>query len=88
MWEGYEPSLAEYGRVVCVEWRRRGYKDTLLPTFEPLSDARLKPDWLGDMRLHISHQSNLIRKDKEFYTPKFPGVPDNLPYHWVTKEGK
>ena len=88
MWAGYEPSLAEYGRVVCVEWRGRGYKDTLLPKFEEISDSNVLPPWLGDTRLHLSHQSNLLRKDFEFYSSKFPKVPDNLPYHWVTKEGE
>ena len=88
MWAGYEPSLAEYGRVVCVVLRGRGYKDTLLPKFEEISDSNVLPPWLGDTRLHLSHQSNLLRKDFEFYSSKFPEVPDNLPYHWVTKEGE
>ena len=34
MWRGYVPLLAEYGCVVCQEWRDRGYNDTLLPFFE------------------------------------------------------
>jgi hypothetical protein len=40
------------------------------------------PSWLGSDELHVSHQSNLIRKDREFYSHVFPGVPDNLPYVW------
>ena len=32
--------------------------------------------------IHLSHQSNLVRKDREFYAPLFPGVPDDLPYIW------
>jgi len=31
----------------------------------------------------LSHQSNLLRKDPEFYRPVFgPDVPDDLPYVW------
>lgn len=41
------------------------------------------PSWLGDEDLHLSHQSNLIRKNPEFYRQRFgPNVPDNLPYIW------
>ena len=33
-------------------------------------------------QLMVLHRSNLIRKDPKFYQPKWPGVPDNLPYVW------
>lgn len=88
MWEGYEPALCEYGRVVCTEWIGRGYNDTLLPHFESEANSDNLPSWLGDSRLHISHQSNLIRKDETFYKPKFPGIPNDLPYFWVVTKGK
>jgi hypothetical protein len=42
-----------------------------------------KPHWLGDEELHASHRSNLLRKDKEYYS-KFGWLePDNLEYKWV-----
>lgn len=41
-----------------------------------------KPAFIGDECFHRSHQSNLIRKQPEFYGPLFPGVPDDLPYIW------
>lgn len=87
MWRGYEPALAEYGRLICLEWTGRGYGDTLLPNFEQHANSDSLPYWLGDERLHISHQSNLIRKDFEFYAPKFPNVPNNLPYYWAVTKG-
>jgi hypothetical protein len=40
------------------------------------------PPWIGDAGFHRSHQSNLVRKDPEFYRPFFPDVPDDLPYLW------
>lgn len=83
MWRGYEPVLAVYGWVVCWEWKRRGYKDSLSEWFYDLSRGYHKsPPWLGDPDFHLSHQSNLIRKMPEHYGPLFPGVPDDLPYIW------
>lgn len=87
MWDGYEDGLAYYGLVMCNEWTRRGYKDTMTERFREmlagknLSDIAL-PSWIGDRDFHISHQSNLIRKLPEFYRPLFPEVPDNLEYVW------
>ena len=85
MWRGYEESLNAYGREMCLEWIARGYNDTMLERFVCV-DAHEPPAWLGDSRIHISHQSNLIRKDPLYYQPLFPEVPDNLAYFWVTKE--
>lgn len=84
MWRGFEPALYEYGRIVCVEWRERGFKDTMLERF-PNSPIIL-PRWLGDDRLHLSHQSNLVRKDPEHYRQYFPDVENDLPYFWVANE--
>jgi len=85
MWRGYTGALAHYGEVVCTEWVKRGYKDTLLPWFQERSvPVRFFPAWHGCDRFHRAHQSNLIRKDPAFYGPKFPGVPADLPYIWPT----
>lgn len=40
------------------------------------------PPWWGDEAFHISHQSNLVRKDKEHYGRHFPEVPHDLEYVW------
>lgn len=102
MWRGHELLLVEYGIAMCDEWIARGYKDTCrdkiielgrkavaeLPAAE--SQERepqpAAPSWLGNKELHISHQSNLIRKDPIYYSPIFSGVPDNLPYVWPDGE--
>lgn len=48
--------------------------------------ALYNPIWIGDDRIHLSHQSNLIRKDPDYYKPLFPNAPEGLAYFWVTKE--
>ena len=83
MWRGCVPALAEYALVMTDEWIARGHADTVRDqllefTGEPVD----YPRWLGDPEFHRSHQSNLVRKDPEFYGPRFPGVPDDLPYVW------
>ena len=84
MWAGYEGALCEYGRVVCFEWRERGYVDNMYDRFPNM--PIILPSWLGDSRLHTSHQSNLIRKYPEHYKEHFPDVEDNIPYYWVANE--
>jgi hypothetical protein len=84
MWAGYEGALCEYGRIVCAEWRDRGYVDNMYDRFPVL--PIVEPPWLGDMRLHISHQANLVRKLPEHYRLYFPDVDETMPYYWVSNE--
>jgi hypothetical protein len=82
MWKNYEEALENYGNAMVEEWIRRGYNNTLSFPFHP--EAKMPP-WLGDCRLHASHQSNLLRKEPEHYRPLFPGIGNDLPYFWPTK---
>ena len=100
MWRGHELALCDYGLSMCTEWRARGYNDNLTEQFLNSSVELMKelaehagdiveatiPAWLGDDRLHLSHQSNLIRKDYEYYKLKFPNAPEGLAYFWVSKQ--
>jgi len=84
MIKDYPAWLCLYSIKICQEARRRGYVDNLLPHFEKeilTYPYIIQPHWLGSY-LHKTHQSNLIRKKPEFYGPKFPNIPDNLPYFW------
>ena len=85
MWHGHFYQLGKYGEAICLEWISYGYKDTCLDKIEAeqlkFSDTGL-PKWIGNEAFHLAHKSNLIRKNREFYGPMFPGVPDNLPYVW------
>ena len=82
MWSKYPNSLSYYGVTICNEWLKRGYKDTcrnkIIDLYEPIW---LEPDWWKG-KIHLSHQSNLIRKFPEHYLKYFPDTPNNLPYYW------
>ena len=87
-WKGYEAGLLDYQRATCAEWTGRGFADTCLYSTNGLfvasglpSDTG-RPPWTDDPAVHRSHQSNLIRKDPDFYGPLFPGVPGDLEYVW------
>lgn len=90
MWRGYVPALTSYGLAMVDAWTGRGAADSTrvqIAEFAPQalttpqSELAL-PSWLGRDELHTSHQSNLIRKDPDFYGPRFPGVPGDLEYVW------
>ena len=87
MWKGYEAGLLLYGIAVCLEWKQRGYNDSMLPRFlynySLFDDVKLPP-WVGNEELHSSHRSNLLRKDYEFYN-KFSWEEDTTQeYIWIT----
>jgi hypothetical protein len=94
MWRGHTAGLVVYSLAMVRVWRERGFADTtetLIAEFAPdaagLSQAEaaaagLLPSWIGDEELHLSHRSNLLAKDPEFYRSRFPADPDDLPYTW------
>ena len=97
MWVGHVEALGAYGAVVCAEWVQRGHADTCAATMghdlalagvtrvrvqSRLATAGLLPDWLGDDRVHASHQAALLRKDPEHYAGHFVGVDPDQPYVW------
>jgi hypothetical protein len=99
MWRGFEEALGRYGLTCCAVWVEPGRADTCAATIaadlaesgvtsvrtqEELASTGGLPPWLGDERLHRSHQASLKRKDPEHYGPLFPDVPEDLPYHWPT----
>jgi hypothetical protein len=90
MWRGYLPALVSYGLIMTDEWIAQGRNDTVrekIRAFAPDADGAVGreldlPPWIGDEAFHLAHRSNLVRKDPEFYLPRFGDVPDNLPYIW------
>ena len=91
MWKGYESSLAEYTNAMIHEWIARGYNNTM-ELIECCSDFRsilkcnhAKPEWVYSDSLHLSHKSNLLRKDYEYYSLLYgTHIPTELPYIWST----
>ncbi len=87
MWRGYERALLFYTRAACDIWQLRGFKNNMEATLDniardiPESSKFELPDYF-DEEFHLSHQSNLIRKDPMHYGQFFPHVPGNLPYKW------
>ena len=104
MWKGHEEALAAYGQSIVGAWTALGFGDTCEATIladlaaaghrsrprsqAALAAARKLPVWLGDEALHRSHRSALLRKDPDWYRPKFPDVPDDLPYVWPVRSPK
>ena len=88
MWKGYEQALLVYGIIICEEWIKRGYKDTMLLRFlekyNPILDIG-KPKWIGNRKFHDSHKSNLLRKDEKYYSQFHWNVKNNLEYIWIVK---
>lgn len=79
MWRGYELALIEYTTIMKSESLRRGYTSNISFPVPVKCDM---PKWLGNHHLHLSHQANLVRKDIDFYGPKFPGVKAEQGYWW------
>lgn len=79
MWKGYEQALAQYQRVMILEWLSRGYNNTMLI---PKVSAYLLPSWASDERLYASHRSNLLRKDPEHYGQFGWTESPDLPYFY------
>ena len=87
MWRGYENALAYYGMIICEEWQERGYKDTCWNKINAFYDASkpiVIPKWVGNEQFHLSHKSNLIRKNPDHYKQLWSDVPDNIEYVWPT----
>lgn len=95
MWRGHEGALCAYGYIICTEWVRRGYKDTMRPffrdqvlgrAFSSVPGATLtldSPPWVGDPAFHAAHRSQLLAKDPAWYGQwGWTEEPGALPYIW------
>lgn len=82
MWRDNAYQLACYGYAMCEVWIGRGFSDTLLQEFDSaIHNKRTTPEpwWVNHKLLHLTHQSNLMRKNADHYGFD---VPDNIPYVW------
>ena len=86
MWRGNEYELALYGLTISVEFYERGFDGySMMQTFTEICNELQQgntssyPWWVNNELLRLTHQSNLNRKDENYY--KF-NVPNNVPYVW------
>ena len=84
MWADNIDALNLYCNTAINKWIMRGYKNTM-KTYDVSAYVDM-PSWLGDLDLHASHKSNLLRKDPEFYGQYGWNEPHDLDYVWPTPE--
>jgi hypothetical protein len=82
MWRRYEWALLQYQHAMCEEWTVRGHKDTfwertqtLYERYQTRVESRVWPYWSDSERLHMSHQSALLKEDYTYYIQCFPSAP-------------
>lgn len=80
MWRGYDNALKQYHNLAIDEWVRRGYRNNMPK--KRIQGPVVYPPWLGDEAFHASHRSNLLRKDRAYYSAFGWTEPDDLPYVW------
>lgn len=88
MWKGFEDALRLYLKVVINEWIDRGYKNNMeIPYFDSIFGIEF-PSFIGNKEFHASHRSNLLRKNKEWYSQFNWTETDDLPYIWPVRKGQ
>ena len=82
MWRGHEAVLVSYLAATYFEWRKRGYKSTMLGkiygTFDIAVERKLIspelvfPSWMADKdkfeQVAATHRVSLLRKDYAWYS--------------------
>jgi hypothetical protein len=87
MWRGHRGALVRYAIAICREWRRRGYRDSLLPKFLRIA-ARLhpresrRPPWIGDPALHSAYRAALLAKQPDWYAQFAWSELPQIAYLW------
>lgn len=83
MWSGYENALCKYLELCILEWKDRGYKNTIVV---PKYGEVVMPWWFGNNDFHASHRSNLLRKNPDYYSRYNWTEPNDLPYLWPVRK--
>lgn len=85
MWWGYEHHLCLYTLAIMDVCAKCGTSSVSRGWFESRLDRypNRVPHWLGDTDFHLSHRSNLCRKQPSYYRDVLGWQePDDLPYIW------
>lgn len=67
MWKNNLRALKHYANCIKMECISRGFKSEKIPYYDVDLDKMTLPKWWGDDLVHISHQSNLMRKLPSHY---------------------
>ena len=77
-WKGYEAALARYGKAMCDEWMKRGFRDNMRIRFAgyvgtPTMPRVLEdPPWVSCEAIHRQYKEVLITKNREVYGEIWP----------------
>lgn len=94
MWKGYEYELLLYARIICIEWKERGFKDSISQKLRDLegqyperfySKAPDYPAWMIGTPFCSSHRAALLYKDFPHYSQFGWTEEPSLNYWWPTK---
>ena len=83
MWRNNIDALKLYHDAIVNEWIIRGFNNNM--KLYQVDEKLVKmPWWFGSYGFHIAHQSNLMRKDSDYYRDYFDLKIDelDLPYVW------
>jgi len=80
MWKDHTNALKLYFNKSIKLWISKGYKNNM--KLETIEGKIIFPKWFGNKRFHASHRSNLLRKDKNYYSIYDWKESNNLPYIW------
>jgi hypothetical protein len=97
MWRGHEKLLVSYLAATYFEWKKRGYKSSMLPKIYGTYDRALElgriqdtmtvPGWIADRDkfelVAKTHRIALLRKDYSWYSQfKWPEDTGTRPPHY------
>jgi len=83
MWKNHPNALKVYFNKSVEIWISRGYKNNMVR--EIPRGKVVFPKWFGNKKFHSAHRSNLLRKNKKYYSQFGWKESQNLPYFWPIK---
>jgi len=84
MWRNHLNALKLYYNLCIDEWIKRGFKNTMEK--EKIEGPIVYPEWFGYIPFHASHRSNLLRKDKSYYSKLGWSDSADWAYLWFDNE--
>lgn len=83
MWKGHTNALKFYLNEAVKEWEKRGFRNNMV--LEKIHGKIVFPSWFRNKKFHASHRSNLLRKNKEYYSKFGWKERNDLEYVWPCK---